>query len=153
MLGDSSLASTGKVLTTAIKHGGALDLRIVFHVPLPGYLSHSVNRTHNIKRLFDNGGISWFGLAEFFIDEMGNKCKRSGAYSQQCKRCNDGNEMGQCWVIIEVLIHKTKFLFLSFFFWPNALSAPISWLTSRSLVHALHLIVWFDLFANISWLT
>ena len=58
MLGDSSLASTGKVVTTAIKHGGHSIFGYVFHVPPPGYLRPSVNRARNIKRLFDIGGIS-----------------------------------------------------------------------------------------------
>ena len=53
MLGDSSLASTGKVVTTAIKHGGHSIFGYVFHVPPPGYLRPSVNRARNIKRLFD----------------------------------------------------------------------------------------------------
>ena len=76
----------------------------------------TVNRARNIKRLFDIGGISWFGLADFFIDEMGNKCKRSGANPQQCKRSMMGMKWGNVELILRYSYIKQTFCFYSFSF-------------------------------------
>ena len=130
-------------MTTAIKHGGHSIFGYVFHVPPPGYLRPTVNRARDIKRLFDIGDISWFGLGDFFIDEMDNKCKRSGANPQQCK----GSMMGMKWGNVELILRysyiKQTFCFYSFSFGQMHFLLPFpGWPHGPSCMHCIWL---FDL--------